>query len=136
MKNERIKHKLHKFKVEEHVFKSSIFVFTNVNESNVSALDKVAAEYNAINHKDDEFQTIKSVIKKGAIGVVKQLGNHTVIICFSDRKPQIGTIVHECLHATYKLLSTKGIELTDEGVEETYCYFLEFLVKEIWEKTR
>lgn len=43
---------------------------------------------------------------------------------------RIDILVHECSHAVIWALSRRGIVITDSE-EETFCYVLQFLVKEI-----
>lgn len=48
-------------------------------------------------------------------------------IAFDKTKINHGTIAHECLHATFRILKKKGIIYTDES-EEAFAYLLDFLV--------
>jgi len=51
------------------------------------------------------------------------------------------TTVHECHHATYQILSDRGIYLSDD-TKEVYAYYLDWLTGqcrdklEIWNKTK
>lgn len=42
------------------------------------------------------------------------------------------TVLHECLHITNRILSRRGLHLTIE-TEEAYCYFQQWLFKEIYQ---
>ena len=52
------------------------------------------------------------------------------IILIWTEKNDLKSIVHECMHATAYSLRRHGTELTDSS-EETYCYLIAFLFKEI-----
>ena len=53
-------------------------------------------------------------------------------IWFAD-KAGLGTVAHECFHATFQVLRFSGIKLSETS-EETYAYYLQFLINKIMVK--
>ena len=49
---------------------------------------------------------------------------------FWANKRRIEIVVHECFHAIYTCLSTRGIVLSNSS-EEIFAYLLQFLIEEI-----
>ncbi len=57
------------------------------------------------------------------------------ILCFDWNKLTHEIVAHECLHATFAILESKGIKYDanhkDASFEEVYCYLLGWLVGEV-----
>lgn len=43
---------------------------------------------------------------------------------------QLSTLIHECFHASVRYLAWVGVPLEHDEPNETYAFFLEYLVKE------
>lgn len=51
-------------------------------------------------------------------------------IWFRNKKKDQQIIAHEALHATHFVLDRAGLQMND-NTDEIYCYYLQFLVREI-----
>jgi hypothetical protein len=51
-------------------------------------------------------------------------------LAFAAKKITPGTIAHECLHATFAILESKGIKYNRKS-EEAFTYLLDYLVDEV-----
>ena len=80
--------------------------------------DDVIGYYNKVTKRDDKGECIGIQFAKGSnifIGV--------------ELRATIGTIAHECFHATAYIMDVIGCELKEES-EEPYAYLLGYLVDE------
>lgn len=60
-------------------------------------------------------------------------GNHKGGAIWLSGKAGLGTVAHECFHATFQVLRHSGIKL-NESTEETFAYYLQFLTNKIMTK--
>ena len=63
------------------------------------------------------------------LGYTIKLPSNAVLIYF-PKKPTLGTIAHESLHAVWMILDTMGVEPSKQS-EEVYAYVLEYLTNKI-----
>lgn len=50
-----------------------------------------------------------------------------------DDPQDLGAVAHEMLHVTHKILTNKGLTLSNE-TEEAFAYLHEYLTRELWAK--
>lgn len=89
---------------------------------------------------DEDGVKIKAYLKnKSTVDIDEHLKSDAFVIpmgtkscCLVINKPHESfesTLVHECVHVAYRILSESGMELTDAS-EEAYAYFIEWLFNE------
>ena len=69
-------------------------------------------------------------VRSTTMGRSTMSGHKPTCLWFRDRTPGGGVVAHECLHATYNVLGLSGVSLSDSS-EETYAYYLDWMVREI-----
>lgn len=60
-------------------------------------------------------------------------GSHKGGAIWLSDKAGLGTVSHECFHATFQVLRHSGLKLS-EATEETFAYYLQFLTNKIMVK--
>ena len=71
----------------------------------------------------------------GKFGVYHKNGQNISVIWIDSERSNIGTIVHEVIHAVHYIMQKKGMWLHDSS-EEIYAYTIQYIVKEILGKKR
>jgi hypothetical protein len=84
-----------------------------------------ACEYYDMDY-DHEFRFCEAL----TMTETRPRGKQIILIWFRDDKPKPGVIAHEALHATCSSLARCGLQMTDSS-EETYAYYLDWLVEKI-----
>ena len=86
--------------------------------------------YNCLYFADKSIDVIEEHwVNTDAVFWVHQK-NNMWFIAFNKNKISNGTIAHECLHATFRILQRKGIMYSEE-TEEAYAYMIDFLVSKV-----
>jgi hypothetical protein len=81
-------------------------------------------------NKEEELQLLRGE-QRGRCVILPS--NQTIIKLKTqnDSIDMICTVAHECLHAVIFILERMGMQLSTETSDEAYCYFHEYLVKEV-----
>lgn len=70
---------------------------------------------------------------KGRMGHFASVTNHKSGCIWLHEKAGLGTVAHEAFHATCEILKRSGVKLNSH-TEETYAYYLQFLINQILKK--
>lgn len=84
-------------------------------------------------HKDKNFHRLFQKDSFIRATTVIMEGKQVVIRFF--QRPTPGEIAHECLHTVFMILESVGIEYSHKS-EETYTYFLGYLVDRVFENIK
>lgn len=104
-------------KLKDVLYRNDIYFIHGESDEKIKAYLKRKADYDAA-----------EIVKKSS-GFFVSFGEPTCefyIVITKQADNWIGTLVHECLHATSAVLRDRGIELTAE-TEEAYAYYLQWL---------
>lgn len=105
----------------EPLFCVVIYVYPNTTAEEVKKLSTNSDEF----HNENTVASVLTLEDGNYVLAFFNSSNH------KDHGDDINTILlHECFHLSYKILSTAGIELSDE-TEEVYAYYQQYIFKQI-----
>lgn len=104
-------------KIKDTIYRNDVYFIHDEKDDFIKKYLKKKADYDAT-----------EIIKKSAgfyVAIGEPIHEYYIVITkYADN--WIGTLVHECLHATSKVLRERGIDLTEE-TEEAYTYYIQWL---------
>lgn len=114
------------FKLSNDIYHVDIYVFAGHTYEQAQKLWYKRIKHQGPVNKDDG--------RKAASVFVYEY-NRKPMVWFRDVKPSAATMAHEGLHLVHYILSTLGLNLTDES-EEAYTYLLEWFIRQLEKSLR